>query len=269
VTVEPAESVTTVSIPGWGIAARSDVGDTHGVFAAVALILEQLGLTSAHFSIHVDTRLPRGMGLGSSAAVAVALTRAVSDAMDLNIDDKRINAIAFECEKLAHGTPSGVDNTLATFAEPMLFCKDSTPQIEPLRLTEFPPILIASGDETGLTSDQVAGVRARRERAPERYDAIFDEIDRISLAGVELLRSQSYGELGLAMNVCHGLLNAIEVSTPGLERMVTLARGAGAVGAKLTGGGGGGSIIALCPGTMDSVQRALRQAGYRTLVLDR
>lgn len=269
VTVEPAESVTTLSIPGWGIAARSDQDDTHGVLAAVALILEQLGLGSAHFSIHVAARLPRGMGLGSSAAVAVALTRAISDAIGLNIDNERISTIAFECEKLAHGTPSGVDNALATFAEPMLFCKDSTPQMEPLSLTEFPPIVIASGDEVGLTSEQVAGVRARRERAPERYDAIFDEIDRISLAGVELLRSRNYRELGLAMNVCHGLLNAIEVSTPGLERMVMLARQAGAVGAKLTGGGGGGSIIALCPATIDSVQQALRQAGYRTLVLEK
>ena len=269
VTVEVAESVTTLAIPSWGIVGRSDLDDSHGVFAAVALILEQLGLRSAHFSIHVDSRLPRGMGLGSSAAVAVALIRAICDVMELRIEDERINAIAFECEKLAHGTPSGVDNTLATFAEPMLFCNDSTPQIEPLSLTEIPPIVIASGDEAGLTSEQVAGVRARRELAPERYDAIFDEIDRISLEGVELLRSQNYRKLGLAMNVCHGLLNALEVSTPDLERMVTLARQAGAAGAKLTGGGGGGSIIALCPGTMDSVQLALRQAGYRTLVLEK
>lgn len=267
VTVEAAESVTTLAIPSWGIAGSEDREDTHGVFAAVALILEQLGVRSAHFSIHVDSRLPRGMGLGSSAAVAVALTRAICDVMNLELENERINAIAFECEKLAHGTPSGVDNTLATFSEPMLFCNDGDLEIEPLSLAEIPPIVIACGDEVGRTREQVAGVRARRERAPERYDAIFDEIDRISLAGVDLLCSQNYRELGLAMNVCHGLLNAIEVSTPDLERMVTLARQAGAAGAKLTGGGGGGSIIALCPGTMDTVQNALRHAGYRTLVL--
>lgn len=268
VTVERAQSVTTLAIPSWAIAGTVDLDDTHGVFAAVALILEQLDLRTAHFSIHVDSRLPRGMGLGSSAAVAVALTRAICDVMNLSIENERINAIAFECEKLAHGTPSGVDNTLATFAEPMLFRNDGALQFKPLSLAEIPPIVIAYGDEVGLTSEQVAGVRARHERSPERYDRIFDEIDRIGLAGVDLLRSQDYGELGLAMNVCHGLLNAIEVSTPDLERMVTLARQAGAAGAKLTGGGGGGSILALCPGTMDSVQNALCQAGYRTLVLE-
>ena len=268
VTVERAQSVTTLAIPSWGIAGKVDLDDTHGVFAAVALILEQLDLRTAHFSIHVDSRLPRGMGLGSSAAVAVALTRAICDVMNLSIENERVNAIAFECEKLAHGTPSGVDNTLATFAEPMLFRNDGALQFKPLSLAEIPPIVIACGDEVGLTSEQVAGVRARHERSPERYDRIFDEIDRIGLAGVDLLRSRDYRELGLAMNVCHGLLNAIEVSTPDLERMVTLARQAGAAGAKLTGGGGGGSIIALCPGTMDSVQNALCQAGYRTLVLE-
>ena len=207
------------------------------------------------------------MGLGSSAAVAVAIIRAICDASGLSITNVRINTIAFECEKLAHGTPSGVDNALSTFADPMLFCNDGGLRIERLKLAENPPLIVAYGDEAGLTSEQVAGVRARRDQSPERYDALFDEMDRISLAGMELLRSRSYQELGLAMNVCHGLLNAIEVSTPGLERMVSLARQAGAAGAKLTGAGGGGSIVALCPDAIESVQTALEHAGYRTLIV--
>lgn len=265
--VEPAESVTTLTIPRWGIHSTIDAPDSPGVDAAVRLILNQLDLRTAHFSILVDSRLPRGKGLGSSAAVAVAVIRAICDASGLSITNERINAIAFECEKLAHGTPSGVDNTLSTFAEPMLFCNDGRLRIEPIKLKETPPLVIAYGDEAGLTSEQVAGVRARRDRSPERYDALFDEMDRISLAGMELLRSQSYQDLGLAMNVCHGLLNAIEVSTPGLEHMVSLARQAGAAGAKLTGAGGGGSIVALCPDAIESVENALQQAGYRTLVM--
>ena len=186
-----------------------------GVDAAVRLILDQLGLQTAHFSIFVDSRLPRGMGLGSSAALAVAFIRGICDASGLSISNERINTIAFECEKLAHGTPSGVDNTLSTFAKPMLFCNDGRLRIEPLELAENPPLIIAYGDEAGLTSEQVAGVRARRDRSPERYDAIFDEMDRISLAAMDLLLSRSYQELGLAMNVCHGLLlSLIHISEP-------------------------------------------------------
>jgi hydroxymethylglutaryl-CoA reductase len=269
VSVERAESTMSLAIPNWGVSGNIDLDYPQGVVAAIALILQQLDIRGAAFSITVDCRLPRAMGLGSSAAIAVALTRAICDVMNLTVDNERVNAIAFECEKLAHGTPSGVDNTISTFAEPMLFCNDGTLQLEPLMLTEIPPILVACSNEAGLTSDQVAGVRARYERAPHRYNALFDEIDKISLAGVELLQGQKYEELGLAMNVCHGLLNAIEVSTPELERMVVMAREAGAAGAKLTGGGGGGSIIALCPGTMDNVRSALQQGGYRTLVLQR
>ena len=113
----------------------------------------------------------------------------------------------------------------------------------------------------------VAGVRARREQAPEHFDAVFDQMDKLSRESADYLRAGAWTELGAAMNICHGLLNAIGVSTPYLERMVVLSRQSGAVGAKLTGAGGGGSIVALCPDCIDEVQNALRQAGYSTLVL--
>ncbi len=267
VTIKATKSVTSLAIPCWGIAGTIDLDNPRGVDAAVALILQQLDIRDATYSIIVDTHLPRAMGLGSSAAIAVALTRAICDVMQLDIDKERINAIAFECEKLAHGTPSGVDNTISTYAQPMLFRNDGSVQFELLTLEEDPPIVVACSNDVGLTGEQVADVKARYERATDRYESLFDEIDRISLAGVELLQAQNYAELGLAMNVCHGLLNAMEVSTPELERMVMLARRAGAAGAKLTGAGGGGSIVALCPGTMDDVCTAMQQAGYRTLEL--
>ena len=149
----------------------------------------------------------------------------------------------------------------------MLFRNDGALEIESLTLQEAPPLLIASSHETGLTSEQVAGVRRRHGQSPARYDAIFDEIDELSLAGAELLRVRNYDELGLLMNICHGLLNAIEVSTPQLEHIVALARQAGAAGAKLTGAGGGGSVVVLCPTDSQRVQEALQQAGYRVMVL--
>ena len=112
----------------------------------------------------------------------------------------------------------------------------------------------------------VALVREGRERSPEQFDALFDQMDSLSRQGADWLRAGAWAELGAAMNVCHGLLNAIGVSTPNLERMVTLARQSGAAGAKLTGAGGGGSIVALCPDGIGDVQKAMQQAGYRTLV---
>jgi hydroxymethylglutaryl-CoA reductase len=99
-----------------------------------------------------------------------------------------------------------------------------------------------------------------------QFAAIFDQMDVLSREGVEQLRAGAWHDLGAAMNVCHGLLNAIGVSTPNLEHMVALARRNGAAGAKLTGAGGGGSIVALCPDGVDRVEKALREAGYHTLI---
>lgn len=261
----PAENSTSLAIPSWGI--ERAVDGSGGIDAAVTLILKALGAASANFSIHVESSLPRAMGLGSSAAIAVAIARALGETLEQELSDERVNEIAFDCEKLAHGTPSGVDNTISTYAKPMLFRNDGELLVQTLELAAAPPIVIASGHEAGLTSEQVAGVRARHQRSPVRYESLFDEIDEISRSGAELLGAAKYDELGLLMNVCHGLLNALQVSTPELERMVVLARQAGATGAKLTGGGGGGSIVALCPGTVEPVNEALREAGYRTLIL--
>ena len=229
-------------------------------------LLDQLGVDDRKWQISVDSSLPFGKGLGSSAAIAVAIVRAFNEQLDLGLDDARVNAIAFECEKLAHGTPSGVDNTVSTYAQPMLFRNDGGLEVTTIEVGEEPPLLIAWGDEKGRTSELVAGVRSRRDEMPEHFDALFDEMDSLSLQGAELLGSGSWQELGALMNVCHGLLNAIGVSTPTLERMVALARQAGAAGAKLTGAGGGGSIVALCPDGVDVVEEALRQCGYQTLV---
>ena len=232
----------------------------------VACLLNELGVDDTHVRINLNSRLPFGKGLGSSAAIAVAIARAFNKRSSLGLDEDGINAIAFASEKLAHGTPSGVDNTVATFAEALLFRNDKQLHIEPLALDSLPPLLIAWGDETGKTSEMVAGVRARHDQAPMHFAAIFEQMDVLSREGAEQLQAGAWHDLGAAMNVCHGLLNAIGVSTPGLEHMVTLARQNGAAGAKLTGAGGGGSIVALCPDGVERVEKAMREAGYHTLV---
>ena len=234
----------------------------------IAIIARELGVDIDGVGIAVQSKIPRAMGLGSSAAIAVAIIRGFNDAFELGIDNERINAIAFECERLAHGTPSGVDNTIATYAHPMLFRRGEELEFSSIELSEPAPIVIAFGGATGMTIEQVAGVRARREKNAAHYDAIFSEIDAISCAGAEALAAADYAQLGALMNICHGLLNAIEVSTPELEDMVSIARASGAAGAKLTGAGGGGSIVAICPGTQDAVAAALVAAGFETMTLD-
>lgn len=256
---------TTLTVREWGLRTAIKRDGTDGIDAVINLLLEKLGVANRNFTIHVSSKLPRGMGLGSSAAIVVAITRAIARCSDIDLDDERTNAIALECEKLVHGTPSGIDNTISCYASAMLYCKSDSLDIEQLELGEDPPLVIGFSRETGSTHEQVAGVRTRFDQNAEFYDAIFDQIDEMSIQGAKALQSRRYEELGSLMNICHGLLNAIQVSTPDLEKMIALARQSGAIGAKLTGAGGGGAIVALCPGYEDPVRSALHRAGYTTL----
>jgi hydroxymethylglutaryl-CoA reductase len=266
-TIVEKQAGIKLSIPDWGLEhsftaskpAQSRAG------AALVLIMHQLGVGDRGFDIHVRSRIPPAMGLGASAALAVALIRAFDQLLGLDMGDANIDKLAFECEKLAHGTPSGIDNHLATYGEPVLFNKRSADAAERISLAEPPPIVIASSGMQGVTIDQVAGVRSRFENNARLYTRIFDEIGKISIAGARALKSCDYETLGSLMNVCHGFLNALQVSTPVLETMVEVARSSGAIGAKLTGAGGGGSIVALCPDRLPEVAQALRAAGYQII----
>ena len=256
-----------LKIPAWHTDVLLDLREpeARGFAATAALILDALEISERSLEITVNSRLPRAMGLGSSASLAVAVIRALDHAFELGLDDAAVNALAFRCETLAHGTPSGVDNTLATYAEPLLFQNRGELETQPLRLASMPPVVVAWGDEPGLTAIQVAGVRERRLRTPEHYDSIFRKIDELTLESAAHLEAREYRKVGDAMNLCHGLLNGIGVSTPTLERMVGIAREAGALGAKLTGGGGGGSIVALCPENARNVAEKLESYGFTTL----
>jgi hydroxymethylglutaryl-CoA reductase len=244
-----------------------DSGESKYISDLLKVVRRELEIEGDTFGVDVRSTLPPGMGLGASAAIAVAIIRAVSTSRELGLDDEAVNRAAFECEKVSHGNPSGVDNSIATFAVPMLFSNESELNIERLKLKGAPPLVIAFGGQPGSTHAQVAGVRARYEAHKNHYAAVFNEIDALSMSAAKTLIAGDYQKLGTLMNICHGLLNAIEVSTPELESMVGIARAAGATGAKLTGGGGGGSVVALCPGAVQDVQNAFSTAGFETLLL--
>jgi len=100
------------------------------------------------------------------------------------------------------------------------------------------------------------------------YERIFDQIDALVLRGVQAIQDGDVKLLGELMNICHGMLNALQVSTPELEQLVDIARENGALGAKLTGGGGGGSIIAVCENNQQQIVDAIRAAGYQAVAVN-
>ncbi len=272
VTVAVAERAGGVRlvVPGWRIVDEWSTGEIapDGAAAVVELIMKEFGVADRGFEVRAASRIPIAMGLGSSAAFAVAAIRAFDALLEHELTEKQIDQLAFRCEALTHGTPSGVDNNLAVYGEPVLFSKGSGTRTRPLTLDEMPPLVIAASGRRGSTRDLVAAVRERYEKNEALYETIFDEIDEISVAGAAALRERDYALLGSLMNVCHGFLNAIEVSTPELESMVSIAREAGAMGAKLTGAGGGGSIVALSPGKVEDVAAALASAGCEIIRME-
>ncbi|RFF28783.1 MULTISPECIES: hydroxymethylglutaryl-CoA reductase, degradative [unclassified Wenzhouxiangella] len=265
--VEDAREGVELIIPRWGVEQRLDFTAKHpqSFARSMARVLEALGLSGRGMRIEVFPNVPRAMGLGGSAALAVAVIRAMDAHFSLGLSDERINELAFECEKVAHGTPSGIDNTLATWGEFMLFRNGEQPQREVIEVAEPLPIVIGMSGVESLTARTVARVREAWKKNPNLYERIFDEIDTLAGNGLDALKTGDYDTLGELMNVCQGLLNAMQVSSWELEELLQVARNNGAVGAKLTGGGGGGSIIALCPGESARVARAIREAGYNAL----
>ncbi|HSD70615.1 MAG TPA: mevalonate kinase, partial [Woeseiaceae bacterium] len=263
--VYASPSGTMLRIPSWNL--ERDLGQdaADGAMALLQLVIRHLGLESQRFLMHVDARIPPAAGLGASAALAVAMIRALDSAYSLGMNDRTVNDLAFECETISHGTPSGIDNTVAVFGEAIVYRRKGPRRIRKLSLDRLPPLVIAWSGTRGSTRQQVEAVRERWLKAKAAHERIFDEIGQVSLEGAHALGKGDDAKLGSLMNIAHGLLNALQVSTPLLEEMVDIARSGGAAGAKLTGAGGGGSIVALCPGTTEEVSGALSAAGFEVI----
>jgi len=256
-------------IPRWGVEYRLHRDPAHrdSFQRSLGIIFDTLGLTERSVRIEVFPNVPRAMGLGGSAAMAVAIIRALDMHFKLGLSDVQVNELAFNCEKVAHGTPSGIDNTVATYGKFVLYKRadkpDEAPMMRELHVPKPIPMVIGISGKESLTAKTVGGVRTAWQRNPELYQRIFREIDQLTLQGVDAVQGNDLERLGDLMNICHGLLNALRVSSWEVEELVQIAREHGALGAKLTGGGGGGSIIALCPENPEKVIAAMRDAGYQ------
>jgi hydroxymethylglutaryl-CoA reductase len=244
---------------------RTDPAKQMSFEVPAALILRELGLADRSMRIEVYSEIPRAMGLGGSAAVAVAIIRAMDKHFGLELSDDQVNALAYQCECVAHGTPSGIDNTVATFGQPLVYRKGDPPDIYSLDLPKPITLVVGLTGVEGLTAKMVARVRDGRERNRDVYDTMFKGIDAITLQALDALKRYDMERLGELMNVCQGLLNGLQVSSWELEELIQIARENGALGAKLTGGGGGGSMIALCPDNAGEVIAAIQDAGYQAM----
>ncbi|MEM0467449.1 MAG: mevalonate kinase [Candidatus Thermoplasmatota archaeon] len=219
------------------------------------------------FQVILEGNLVAASGIGASAASCVAIARALSSYFDLHLSDEEINDVAFEGEKGYHGTPSGVDNTASTYGGLIWFQKGEPNVIDRISISAPVEVVIADTGKVANTQAAVAGVRERKEKNPAKYKEIFDRAENITYLAKRALQEEDYKGLGKLMNENHKLLQQIEVSSRELDFLVSIAREYGAYGAKLTGGGLGGNMIALTPGRdlQKKVANAIEKEGFQTL----
>jgi hydroxymethylglutaryl-CoA reductase len=257
-------------IPRWGVEERlnKDRNREHSIYHSLDVILSELALTNRSMKIEIFPHIPRAMGLGGSAALAVAIVRALSEHFKLNLSDEEVNELAYKSEQIVHGTPSGIDNTMATYGKFILYRRGTPPLIKPLEVTHPIPLVIGITGVESLTARMVANVRNAWEKNKLMYERIFTEINAITLRGMKAILRNDLETLGELMNINQGLLNAIQVSSWELEELIEIARKSGALGAKLTGGGGGGAMIALAATdeVAQEIAANIRKAGYRAIV---
>jgi len=228
-------------------------------------VLDMLSVEPPWLHIQVDSTIPVASGLGSGAAVSVALIRALSSHLGKPLADEQVNQIAFETEKMYHGTPSGIDNTVITFSQPVFFIKGSP--IQTFSVGKPFTLLIADSGVPAATRDSVADVRRLWEQDRDRLEVVFSCIGSLVMQARSAMRSGDLDSLGKLMTRNHALLQELTVSSPELDRLVLTAMSAGALGAKLSGGGRGGNMLALVQeADLEKVEMALKSAGSRKVI---
>jgi mevalonate kinase len=267
VSVETEAGTGNLRVQAWGVQVSPiDPGnEPYSLGRAYRAIRARLGLglnSPVDFSVHFD--VPTGAGLGSSAAMAVAVARALKAVHGLSATDEDLAGAAMDSETVVHGKPSGLDHTVALKGGFGIFTRASG--LSPVRAAQ--PVTLVIG-HTGRERDTKGRVSRVAELHAERGDEVrarFQQIASLVDKGRAAVERANWGELGAAMTENQRHLEALEVSCPEIERMCAVAGDAGAVGAKLTGGGGGGCVIALAPGRESTVRDAWERAGFKSFV---
>ncbi len=235
--------------------------NAHPLAVTARLTLEKIGYhTLPGLTLKLKSDIPMGSGLGSGAAVSTAIARALCAALNKSLPLEELNAVVYEVEKLHHGTPSGIDNTVIVYEQPVYFVRG-----KPLETFSIgKPFTLLVGD-TGIhasTKITVADVRILYDSDPARITPIFERIGEIVRQARAAIETGNIEALGPLMNENHALLRDLTVSSVPLDTVCQAALEAGALGAKLSGGGRGGNMLALVTEeTAPTVSEALLKRG--------
>jgi mevalonate kinase len=215
--------------------------------------------------VRVSSTIPIARGLGSGAAVGTAVIRAIGQYFGSDPKPDEISRLVYEVEKLHHGTPSGIDNTVIAYEQPVYFVRGQA--IMPLSVGRDLSLVIADTGMISSTRQVVDDVRRRRQSQPQRYEELFDEIGTLVHLAKTAIEHGDPDAIGRLMDKNHDLLMALGVSSPQLDELVRAARAAGALGAKMSGAGWGGNMVALVEASRaPAVASALHNASATNVI---
>ncbi|MBL8147003.1 MAG: mevalonate kinase [Anaerolineae bacterium] len=238
----------------------------HPLARAACLLLDTICRPPPDLRVTLRSQIPIASGLGSGAALTTALMRALVGAGGMSIPDAVLNELVYEVEREFHGTPSGIDNTVVVYERTIWFVRGEPPAL----LTVGKPFDLVVAD-TGVhasTKDAVAGVHALLAADPAGTRPVIEAIGALAHRARSTIARGDIRSLGPLMNENHRLLQRLTASSDELDRLAAAALSAGAWGAKLSGGGRGGNMIALCPpGAEAELAAALLAAGARRTIM--
>jgi len=254
---------STLRMASWDLDLELRVESEHPVVRACLEVLGHCDGPLTGWAIAGDSRLPPGAGLGSSAALTVALAR-LALGPDAAIDD--VVAASLAGERIFHGEPSGIDSEVAARGGLLRYVRGEVPT--PVEMSHPLPLLIVPSGVERRTDQQVAQVRSRYERFPSLARPMLEVLGQAVTRGIEALRAGEHDVLGEIMQIAHGVLGAFGVSSPELDAMCSTALRHGARGAKLTGAGGGGCILVLPGQEPGSLVSAFEAQGFEPLLVE-
>ena len=232
--------------------------------ATIRVSLEYLKKQDNYLHITIDSDIPAERGMGSSAAVSVATTRGIFDYFKTPLSQEKLLEIVEVAETIAHGNPSGLDALMTSSESPCYFVKGQPFQKLALNLDTY--LVVGDTGITGQTKEAVESI-AENLVGTEQYlvKTALDDLGLLADKGREFLESNQGFKLGIVMTRVHQILDILGVSSPELNHLVLTALKHQALGAKLTGGGRGGCMIALASNkeSAETISLALKEAGAK------
>ena len=231
-------------------------------------VFQHLRFRPQNLGIRLSGDLPAMSGIGATGASSVAIVRALAEEFNLPLSDDEVNAAAYQAEIAYHGpTTSGIDNMISTYGAIIGLTRGEPNVVRKMKLKE--PVEVVIGD-TGIIANTkilLAALGERKKSSPERYGRIMQDAGQIAEEAMISIQRFDLEKIGRLMDRNQSLLQEADISCPELDLLVTLSRKAGALGAKLTGSGGGGCMLALTPGKdlQEKVATAIESRGFQAL----